>query len=232
MLCSERGQVPHNIDVENNEDFHRYYRHAYIGLRVAGQDGVVPLRVWDGGPDRSILMRPVPGAERVGIPDPYRVEWKYLDDNGVLGLPTLGMLNTGISVGYWSYRTDRDTNRGYRPERPLSVLFNGPAFLGHREVIAGTGQFINEVFNPTYYDFDRAMMLLLNGERAGCALGPDMGLFVNPNCPFNCLAFRGHTVGYVQPDYVRPRVTILKHYRTFFNRVVNRLPREVRVEVA
>lgn len=224
--------MAHNIDVENSEDFQRYYRHAYIGLRIAEHAGVVPLRVYDVGPDNHITLRPVQGAERAGIPDPYYTTWKYVDDNGVLGLPTLGMLNTGISVGYWSYRTDRETSRGYRPERPHSVLFNGPAFLDNRVAVATTGAFINEVFNPTYYDFDRAMMLLLNGERAGCALDSQLGLFVNPTCPYNCLALRGHTVGYVVPDYHIHRVVILKHYRTFLTRVTHRLPKEIRVEVA
>ena len=216
-----------NIDVESPEDFTRYYRHSYIGLREQPGSIAQVFKVYNA--DAAPVKVPKINLLTLDTGTPVHYTWDYVDQYGILGLPPLGMINGEYTCGWWAYRTSRDTSRGYRPEKAHGIIFNGHLFKMQPAQVSSRIPFINSVFNPKYYELNEALALLDEGERAGCALSKELALYINPSCLYSCLAYKGHQIGYVVNPF---EVKILKHYRIFYDSVVRALPIGISVELA
>lgn len=181
-------------DVETPEDFHKYYRNQYLTVNYKDIKGA-PLLV--GGMDGSSVFGTVV-INKEGAVENYILGWNSFLQSAQFGIPTLGMRNVGETVLYLYRHPERQWSRGYRPQGTVAYCPNEWELLRNNVPTpnAAHRKTVWQVFNPDYYRVGRAVELLLDGSRIGCALDARYALVTLRRCPFPVLVHRRSFVGY------------------------------------
>lgn len=181
-------------DVENSEDFHKYYRGQYVDVIYENKN--VPFRI-DSLDGKYVLGRVLLEGGKSAAS--YNPTWdEFRNGIGSFGIPTLGMRNTGPTV-LFLYRTpERQWSRGYRPTGTSAWCPNEWDLIRANKVIPSVmdGPTVWEVFNPTYYAWNDAVSRLTGGDRIGCALNNQYAMVSLSRCPNPVIVYRRSLIGY------------------------------------
>lgn len=192
-------------DMETVEDFLRYYTRGYIGIPSANGE-VLPFTpgVQDG---RSVIGNTVTKVgEKIGL-EQKSFEWKFLKEIAEFGRPLIGAIESGPTLIYGSYGTERNTARGLRLSKARFADFNSwhlrnvpscKVFLTYSETRL---DLIWNAFNKKYFSASAAFGELERGARAGCPLSINYGAFTLPDSQYPLLSYKKWTLGYLDSPF-------------------------------
>lgn len=196
-----------SVDCECPEDFYQYYRNRWFAIPdEGGTMHPATCLSTDGG--RVNITRIVSkDADKTGA-----VEWRDLRKVAKFGLPTIGNVAFFDTYQYmWSFAR-RESVKGIDPNRlqswfPDSYGLHSEhhkrvygANFNDKKAMAASRALLWGIYNPQYWEFDKAVEALSNGERIGCPLDVRTGLHLSKQSPYICVSSRWRTVGYLTDD--------------------------------
>lgn len=173
-------------DVENIEDFSRYYSGSFMPFR----GNVYQISRPYGG--RVVLI-----DRRAEV---LQVEWEVFARHSSFGIPTLGIRNLGPTICWLYTAPARNSNRGYIPNHCFMTQFNSWEHRRFPKPGLASFETAHEVYFPKFYGTSEALDLLGSGERVGCAINENVGLFTTDRHKFPLIAFKRQTVGYMDGE--------------------------------
>jgi len=187
-------------DVENINDFSRYYANAWIGWHPTDAEFVVPEYVGALRADGNVQLRSLSKLSEGGfsVGENTRVSWNELLKHADFGLPPIGMYVDGPTLIYGSYSTPRTPKKGYRPRDITIHEFNNWS-IRNKYVRSGRDEYswIWHSFNPEYKTLSQALDTLDSGEAVGVPISRTLGVYTLPKSKHPLLAYKRWTVGYV-----------------------------------
>lgn len=182
-------QATRPCDVENIGDFGRYYRFSWIGWE-RHPEGPQPVNL-QACTDTTVTVQDLRGRAYVQMWDEFKRQCSF-------GTPDLGMVNAPHTVVYLFRQAPREAHRGYRPGAIQHVLFNGWDIRNiNGGINSGDRDVMRNVFYPEYYTPEEAREELQSGNRIGCALSRDLGLWTAAAYKYPNIAFKRRTIGYL-----------------------------------
>jgi len=216
-------------DVENTKDFNQYYKNRYFGFRP--DKAVLPC-ILDRNSDRS----PLPSSkiavcyfEPEKPPSSAIIDFKDFSKGGYFfGAPSLGNVTFGPSYAHIQGLGYRESIKGIGLNRLKAIVPNQQFVLGKFgmgkdqkliHMISGgryfshpdEAEFIYQIYNKTYFDWHEALQALERGDRLGCQVTKQVGLYLEEGQEYIQISYKNfECIGHVVDAN---RIEILEGYK-------------------
>jgi hypothetical protein len=151
-----------------------------------------------------VILSDVEGRE-------IRTTWEQFKKSGGFGIPSLGLRNAGPTMLYYTSMPARQSNRGYLPDYIRVHEFDAWETRAIAKPRTSSWEVAKEIFYPTFFTLKEAVKLLDDGQRIGCAITPNVGVYSS-----------GHT-DKAQITYKRKRIGFIDEGEVVFNSKEDRL---------
>lgn len=193
--------VQRQCDVENLNDFCRYYQQAWVGWHPTDSADISPCFVNGMLDERRAILRLLSKAEGNAffMGAPFNATWSNIREHVDFGVPEIGMIQDGPTIAFCSYSTPRQARKGFRCRDARIATFN--SWQIRKKYLINVGGDRHDwtwfAFNPEYLSLERAEDRLAKGEAVGIPLSRTLGVYSLPSYKHSLLAYKRWTVGHV-----------------------------------
>lgn len=221
------AQLSDFCDVETIKDFFQYYRGRYLGYRPnLGESEIFPaiipenaerqpapthigLRYYDPG------YKPNSDEHQLQL---LNVPFKNMSNGHyAFGAPILGTTLFGPTYGYFLGFPLRESVKGIATHKLTFVVPNHTFFSKYARGTKEKSKYLSAIdgrhfgypsemelvywiYNKKYYSFVQAWQMLHKGERLGCPLSRNIGLFLDEGNPNIGITFKDRPIGIVSDN--------------------------------
>jgi len=197
--------IQRSCDVENLQDFTRYYLGSWVGWHGSDSTFIQPAYIGHAitadTAHVKFMSKNADGRFLVG--GNTLVSWSEINKHIDFGVPDIGMIADGPTVRFCSYSTPRAAKKGFRPRDVKSLSFNNWEI--RKKYVEGPQDrwdWVWFAFNPEYQGLERAENTLLNGEAVGLGLSKTLAIYSHPKFKNSLLAYKRWTIGHVVSPYL------------------------------
>lgn len=193
-----------DCDVENLEDFSRYYSNGWVGWNNSDSPTISPALVGPQGRRNTINIRFLSKTNTGLEIGPYQeFDFNKLKAHIDFGRPDIGMMPDGPTIVYLSYATPRQAHKGYRTREVYveeSNSFDLKKYYAPNRPHRNGGErydWIWSAFNPEYKTFKRVLSDLQEGVNVGGTFGRNLAAYTLSDAQNPLLMYKRWTVGHI-----------------------------------
>lgn len=217
-------------DVENLQDFARYYNGSWVGWHPSDAAHIMPCSVAGQVDGMHVQLRPL--AKRANDPQflldtPFSATWKDLQEHIDFGAPDIGMMQDGPTVLFCSYTTPRTPKKGFRGRDTRTTEFN---HWDIRRKYVSSNHVKDRydwtwfVFNPEYKSLEDAEDRMSKGDIVGTPLSRTLAVYSVPKFKHSILAYKRWAIGHVVSPYL---VSLKREYADYEEDIARQTGAEV-----
>lgn len=198
--------IHRSCDVENMDDFSRYYSSSWIGWHGSDAAHIQPCYVQGRMDAERVAFTPLAktadGSFATG--SRFYSYWSDVKEHIDFGMPDIGMLQDGPTVVFVSYKTPRIARKGYRPREAFVSDFNHWDIRKKYNNRQATDRYdwVWFAFNPEYKSLEQSEALINKGEAVGLPLSRTLAIYSQPKFKHTLLAYKRWTIGHVINPYL------------------------------